>query len=68
LLGASIGTYSDVHALLGDSLQASHYVLLHLDKLRQLLGQIGAEGTAGIAAKRMACIRVVSWAISCPKD
>lgn len=53
-------TYGDIHALLGDSLQASHHVLLHLDELSELLGQIGAESTTGIAAQGMACIRGIS--------
>lgn len=48
-------SYSDLHALLGYLLQASHDVLLHLDELGQLLGQVGPEGAAGIAAEGMAC-------------
>lgn len=48
-------TYSDFHALLGDKLHTSHNVLLHLDKLGQLLGQVWPEGATGIATKSMAC-------------
>lgn len=48
-----MGTYGDIHTLLSDGLQASHDVLLHLNELRELLGQIGAEGTTCIAAKSM---------------
>lgn len=47
-------TYSDIHALLGDSLEAAHDVLLHLDELGELLGQIRAKGTTGVAAESMA--------------
>ena len=48
-------TYSDIHALLGDSFQASHNVLFHLHKLGKLLGQVRAEGTTSIAAQGMTC-------------
>lgn len=48
------GTYSDIHALLGDSLETAHDVLLHLDELGQLLGQVGTESAAGVAAEGMA--------------
>lgn len=47
-------TYGDIHALLGDGLQASHNVLLHLHELGELLGQVRAKGTTGIAAQGMA--------------
>jgi hypothetical protein len=50
---ASIITYSDFHALPGDELHAAHNILLHLDELRQLLGEIGAEGTGGILTEGM---------------
>lgn len=46
-------TYSDFHALPGDELHAAHDVLLHLDELRQLLGEIRAEGTGGILTEGM---------------
>ena len=51
------GAYSDIHALLSDGLQAAHDVLLHLDELRQLLSQVGAEGASGIATESMAWIQ-----------
>lgn len=47
-------TYSNIHALLSDGLQASHHVLLHLDQLGKFLGQVGAKSTTGIAAQSMA--------------
>lgn len=50
-------TYSHFHALFGDLLQAAHHILLHLNELGELLGQIGPERTGGIAAKCMACYR-----------
>ena len=46
-------TYSDLHALPGDELHAAHDVLLHLDELRQLSREVGAEGTGGIFTERM---------------
>jgi hypothetical protein len=46
-------TYSDFHALPGDELHAAHGILLHLDKLRQLLGEIGPEGTSGVLSEGM---------------
>ena len=48
-------TYSNFHALLGNSLHAAHDVLLHLHQLREFLGQIRPEGTARIATEGMAC-------------
>lgn len=47
-------TYSDFHALPGDELHAAHGVLFHLDELRQLLGEVGSEGTGGVLAESMA--------------
>jgi hypothetical protein len=47
-------TYSDFHALPGDELHAAHGVLFHLDELRQLLGEVGSEGTGGVLAEGMA--------------
>lgn len=46
-------SYSDFHALPGDELHAAHDVLLHLDELRQLLGEVGAEGAGGVLAEGM---------------
>lgn len=46
-------TYSDLHALTGDELHATHDVLLHLDELRQLAREIGAEGAGGILTEGM---------------
>lgn len=53
-------TYSDFHALPGDELHAAHGVLFHLDELRQLLGEIGSEGTGGVLAESMAWSQDVS--------
>ena len=49
-----VSTYGDIHALLGDSLETAHDVLLHLDELRKLLGQVGAESATGVATESMA--------------
>lgn len=54
----SFVTYGDIHALLSDSLEAAHDILLHLHELRELLGQVRAEGATGIATKG------VSWETS----
>lgn len=53
-------TYSDFHALPGDEFHAAHGVLFHLDELRQLLGEIGSEGTGGVLAESMAWSQDVS--------
>lgn len=53
-------TYGDIHALLGNSLETAHDVLLHLDELRKLLGQIGTESATGVATEGMAWKRFVS--------
>lgn len=47
-------TYSYLHTLLCDLLHTSHHILFHLDELRQLLGEVGPEGTTSIATKCMA--------------
>ena len=49
-----IYTYSDFHALAGDQLHTAHDVLLHLDQLRQLTGEIRPESTSGIFTEGMA--------------
>lgn len=49
-------TYGNLHALLGDHFHAPHDVFLHLDELRQLLGQVGPEGTSSVAAQSMTCV------------
>lgn len=54
-------TYSDFHALARDKLHTAHNVLLHLDKLRQLAGEIGAEGAGGVFTEGMACRESVSY-------
>lgn len=46
-------TYSYFHAFLGDCFQRAHNVLLHLNELCELLGQVGAECARGIAAESM---------------
>jgi hypothetical protein len=53
---------SNLHALLGDSLQTPHDVLLHLHELRQLLSQIGTEGATRIAAERMSKVTLAKEA------
>ncbi len=50
-----LNTYSDLHALSCDQLHTAHDVLLHLDQLRQLAGEVRAEGTGGIFTECMAC-------------
>ena len=47
-------TYCDLHSLSADELHRAHDVLLHLHKLRQLLGKIGTESASGISAERVA--------------
>lgn len=46
--------YSDLHALAANELHAAHNVLLHLDKLGELLCKIWSELTGSLAAKGMA--------------
>lgn len=54
--------YGNIHSLLSDSLQTAHDIFLHLYELGELLGEIGPEGTTGIAAQGMACSEsVMSW-------
>lgn len=60
ITGSGPSTYSDFHALPGDELHAAHGVLFHLDELRQLLGEIGSEGTGGVLAESMAWSQDVS--------
>jgi hypothetical protein len=48
--------YCDLHALAADQLHAAHHVLLHLDQLRQLAGELGAPLAGGLLAEGM------SWA------
>lgn len=60
ITGSGPSTYSDFHALPGDELHAAHGVLFHLDELRQLLGEIGSEGTGGVLAESMAWLQDVS--------
>lgn len=52
-------TYSNLHTLTGDGLETPHHILLHLDKLGELLGQVGPEGTTGLSANDMAWLREV---------
>jgi len=47
-------TYGNLHALLSDHLHAAHHILLHLNELGELLGQVGTEGATGVAAESMA--------------
>lgn len=51
-------TYCDLHALLGDLFQAAHHVLLHLNELGELLSQIRAKGTCGLASQGMTCTSI----------
>ena len=48
-------SHRHLHALAADELHAAHDVLLHLDQLRQLAGQLGAELTGGLPAEGVAC-------------
>ncbi len=48
-----VEAYSDLHALLGDHFETSHNVLLHLDKLGELLGEVRPEGPGGVSSQRM---------------
>lgn len=47
-------TYSHFHALFGDLFQTAHHVLLHLNELGELLGQVRPEGAGGVSTKSMA--------------
>lgn len=47
-------TYSNLHALASNKLHAAHYVLLHLDQLGELPGELGAELASGLSAEGMA--------------
>ena len=46
-------TYGNLHPLLCHQFQAPHDVLLHLDQLRQLLGEVGPKGAGGIPSEGM---------------
>lgn len=50
----------DIHALLGNGLETAHNVLLHLDELGELLGQVRAKGATSVAAESMACMVTIS--------
>ena len=52
-------TYSDFHPLTADELHAAHNVLLHLDKLGELLCQVGPEGAGSSLAESMAYIQLL---------
>jgi hypothetical protein len=52
------GTHRDLHALAPDQLHAAHDVLLHLDELRELPGELGAELAGGLLAEG------VAWSVS----
>ena len=52
-------SYGDFHALPGDKLHAAHNVLLHLDELRQFLGEVGAEGAGGVLPEGMSWLELV---------
>ncbi len=47
-------THSNLHALPSHELHTTHNVLLHLYELGELLCEIGAELTGGLATERMA--------------
>lgn len=46
-------TYGNFHPFLGHQLHAPHDVLLHLDELRQLLGEVGPKRPGRIASQCM---------------
>lgn len=48
-------TYGSLHPLSCDQLHTAHDVLLHLDQLRELPGQVGTESTGGVLTEGMAC-------------
>lgn len=45
--------YRHLHPLSAHQFHATHDVLFHLHELRQLLGEIRAEGTGGLPAEGM---------------
>lgn len=49
-----MSTNRNLHTLLSYCFQATHNVLLHLDKLGELLGEIRPEGTGGVPSQGMA--------------
>ena len=51
----TFASYSCFHALTTNELHAAHDVLLHLDELRKLLGQVWAEGTGSRTTDAVAC-------------
>ena len=57
--GNDYEAYSNLHALTANELHGAHDVLLHLHKLRQLLGKIGTESASGISAERVTFVMLV---------
>ena len=60
--------YSDFHSLSTDKFHAAHDVLLHLDQLRELLGQIWPKGTSSLLAKGMAYTASNHHMLACDID
>jgi hypothetical protein len=63
LLVVRVFAYSSLHTLTGDELHRAHNVLLHLNELGELLGQVRAESTSCGLAEVVACKENVSLAI-----
>jgi hypothetical protein len=57
VVGLQSQTYSNLHALPGNELHAAHDILLHLDELGQLLGEVGSECARRLVAERVSCSR-----------
>ena len=58
---------SDLHALTANKLHRAHNVLLHLDQLRQLLGEVRAE-CAGSRPAEVVPWRMLAMPLSCTND
>jgi len=56
--------YSSLHTLTAGKLHCAHNVLLHLDELSKLLGQVGAESTSSRTTESVACA-IVLLALRC---
>jgi hypothetical protein len=57
--------YGDFHALPGHQLHAAHDVLLHLDQLRQLLGEVRSECAGRLVTEGVAWAKKLMLAFSC---
>ena len=58
MVGKRGDAHRDFHALAPDQLHAAHHVLLHLDQLRQLAGELGAPLAGRLLAEGMAWIEL----------